>query len=200
MADMGLKVNVHAGFLTTEQAEDLVRAGVGYFSVDVHQDPAVIGPVLHLDRKPEEYAGLLRTILEAGGTLVPHLTAGFGTCDLVESAAVVKEAGLSKAVLLSLVPTPGTAFDFHSVSEETVLSAVDALLDRGFEITLGCMRDRSHRSLERECILRGVREIANMSRDTIRWAEKNGYSVAESRACCCVQAQNRDSVLSDRYP
>ncbi|MDR3206525.1 MAG: hypothetical protein LBT41_05500, partial [Candidatus Methanoplasma sp.] len=161
----------------------------------------IIGSVLHLDRRPEEYAETLHAILDAGGAPVPHLTVGFGSRDLIGSAEAVKEAGLSRVVLLGLVPTPGTVFSSRSVSEAEMISAVDVLSGMGLEATLGCMRDRSHRSLERECILRGVKGIANMSRETLRWAERNGYSVSESRTCCCCAGpQNIESVFSERYP
>jgi uncharacterized radical SAM superfamily protein len=181
----GLRVNVHTGFIKRDDAERLVAAGVREFSVDVHQDPDIIRDVLRLAVRPDAYSDLLDNIIAVGGRPVAHLTAGFGTADLEMSADLVKKKGLREGILLALVPTKGTITEHSLISEDAVVDAAKMLIDMNFEVTLGCMRPRVHRALERRCITAGVRKIANPSRGTISWALDNGMKVIVKRMCCC---------------
>jgi uncharacterized radical SAM superfamily protein len=185
----GLKVNIHTGFMTKEDAERLVAAGVDVFSVDVHQDPAVIRNILNLSVPKSAYSDLLDNIISAGGRPSPHLTAGFGTEDMVMSAELVRSKGISEVTLLVLVPTKGTVTEDNLISEDAVLDSVRMLMGTGLSVTLGCMRPRVHRDLEIRCIEAGVRKIANPSRGTISWAKENGLKVTEERTCCCITRQ-----------
>ena len=184
-AENGLKVNVHTGFIGKEDAELLVKAGVGAFSVDIHQDPDVIRNILHLEVEEDAYSKTLDNIISAGGTPVAHLTVGFGNEDLMRSAELIKSKGLGTAVLIALVPTKGTMTEKMLISEEEILGAVKELMAMGLEVTLGCMRPRVHRNLEIKCIEAGVRRIANPTRETVRWAKENGMKVIETMTCCC---------------
>lgn len=186
IAATGLEINIHTGFIAEGEARRLVEAGVRRFSVDVHQDPSIIGSVLHLDVPPSAYGDTLSAISDAGGSPVPHLTVGFGTHDLVASAELVRDLGFKEVVLLVLVPTKGTSSEDASLPDEAVLSAVDLLAGMGLEVILGCMRDRSHRGLERRCIEHGVRRLANPSADTVEWCVSAGFEIVEDRRCCCM--------------
>jgi len=181
----GLSVNVHTGFVNKGDAERLAAAGV-MFSADVHQDPDVIRNVLNLDVPPSAYAEMLDTIINAGGRPAAHLTVGFGTADLVMSADLVKSKGLRNVILLALVPTKGTMTENTLISEDAIVDAVRILKEKGFDVTLGCMRPRVHRDLEIKCIEAGVRKIANPSRRTVSWAKENGMEIIEKRTCCCI--------------
>ena len=181
----GLLVNVHAGFISGKEAEDLASAGIGCFSVDVHQDRGEMRSVLHLDRDPEDYSELLDTLISTGVRVVPHITVGFGYNDLALSADLIRSKGLKDVVLLSMVPTPGTIVEESVLDADAVLQAVEILKEKGLDVILGCMRDRSMRDLEIRCIEAGVTRIANPSSETLRWAEDNGYTITERRVCCC---------------
>ena len=182
----GLIVNIHTGFIGKEDAKRLVDAGVKYFSADIHQDPAIIKNVLHLNVDPSAYSDMLDNIIAAGGRPVAHLTAGFGAADLIASAELVRSKGLKDVILLALVPTKGTSTEHTLISEDAIVEGAKILMEMNFSVTLGCMRPRSHRGLERKCIEAGVRRIANPSRSTISWAEGRGMKVIEKRTCCCV--------------
>jgi uncharacterized radical SAM superfamily protein len=184
-SENGLKVNVHTGFINKEDAERLVNAGVGAFSVDVHSDPDIIRNILHLEVEENAYSEMFDNIISAGGRPIAHLTVGFGRDDLIGSAELVKSKGLDEVILLALVPTKGTMTENLTVSEEEILDAVKELTEMGLTVTLGCMRPRVHRDLEKKCIALGVRRIANPTRETIRWAKENGFNVVERMTCCC---------------
>jgi len=181
-AGMGLEINVHTGLVNINDAERLVACGVSAFSVDVHQDPAVIRNVLHLTCGPEAYAETIDSIVSAGGRVVPHITAGFGTADLVLSAELLRSRNITEITLLALVPAEGTEVQAH-VPRESVIGAASLLMGMGFAVTLGCMRGRDHNT-EIGCIEAGVRKIANPSARTVRWARDNGFEVVEIRKCC----------------
>ena len=184
-ASNGLKVNVHTGFIGRKDAESLVKAGVGAFSVDIHQDPDVIRNILHLEVEENAYSETLDNIIAAGGNPIAHLTVGFGRDDLIRSAELIKRKGFAGAVLIALVPTKGTMTEKMLITEEEILEAVKELMGMGLDITLGCMRPRVHRDLEKRCIEAGVRRIANPSRETVRWARERGMKVVEKMTCCC---------------
>ena len=185
-ASKGLKANVHTGFISREDAASLVRAGVNVFSTDIHQDPAIIGNVLHLDVAPEAYGDMLDNIISAGGTVKPHITAGFGAANAALSAELIKSKGLKEVILLALVPTKGTITENVLISEDAVLGTLRTLIDAGLSVTLGCMRPRAHRELEIKCIEAGVRKIVSPSRNTVMWAEGKGFRIVEKRTCCSI--------------
>jgi len=185
ISDEGMVLNVHMGFSPKEEIIEIGKLNV-IFSVDIHQDPGVISSVLHLDRSPAVYSQLLDTMISTGKKVIPHITVGFGTDDLYLSGKLVKSKGLDKIVLLTMVPTEGTAVEDVMIPEDAILSAVDMLIEMGLDVTLGCMRDRRLRTLERRCIERGVSRIANPSKETMNWAKDNGYEIIEEKLCCSV--------------
>ena len=181
----GLLVNVHAGFISKEEADELAGSGISCFSVDVHQDRGEMLTVLHLDRDPEDYSKLLDILISTGVKVVPHITVGFGYNDLNLSGELVASKGLKEVVLLSMMPTEGTMVEESVISEDAVMDAVGILKEKGLDVILGCMRDRSLRTLERRCIEAGIMRLANPSLETLNWAEENGYSVEKRKVCCC---------------
>lgn len=184
ISNLGMKVNLHPGIMT-EKDSDLFSGMDGvYLSVDVHQDPEIIRKVFGL-RSPEVYRDTLDVALSTGCNVVPHLTVGLSDEDLKESARLVKEKGIDDVVLLSLVPTEGTEFEENEVTEDEVINAVKFLTDMGFTVTLGCMRNRKMRNLEKRAIKEGVRKIANMSLETEEWAKSEGYEISREEMCCC---------------
>ena len=184
ISDLGLLINVHSGIIDLYDAKLLVSSGVNCFSVDVHQDPDVIKEVFHLEG-PEVYENTIDAIIEAGGTIVPHLTIGLSFKDLIKSAELVKEKGLNSVVILALVPTKGTVFENNHISEDEIVNSIKAIMDMGLNVTLGCMRDRRMRDVERRCVELGVTKIANMSQDTEKWAVSEGYKIIKKNGCCC---------------
>ena len=184
-----LLVNVHSGFITKMEAEELAAAGVSCFSVDIHQDSGEMRTVLHLDRDPSDYSELLDILISTGVRVVPHVTVGFGYNDLALSADLIASKGLKDVVMLSMMPTEGTIVEESVLTTDAIMDAVKILQDRGLSVILGCMRDRSLRDLERRCIEAGIDRLANPSAETLRWAEENGYTVVKKDICCCFSEE-----------
>lgn len=184
ISESGLKVNVHPGIMTAEDSGLFSEMQGVHLSVDVHQDPEIIKNVFRL-KGPEIYRDTLDAALSSGCPVIPHLTVGLSETDLRESAYLVKEKGIKDVVLLALVPTEGTDFENSDLTENRVIDAVKLLVGMGFNVTLGCMRNRKMRNLEKRAIEEGVRKIANMSSETELWAESEGYEAAREEMCCC---------------
>lgn len=184
LSDLGMKINLHPGLLTEEDIPLFSNLEKVYLSMDVHQDPDVIRNVFHLADK-EIYSEALDVALSVGCKVIPHLTVGLSEKDLVESTKLVKEKGIKDVILLGLVPTEGTEFENRDVTEDEIVDAVKLLFESGFNVTLGCMRNRKMRNLERRCIEAGVRKIANLSKETEIWAKLEGYTVLREDICCC---------------
>jgi len=189
--ETGLLFNLHAGLVDRDDAEALSRSHADLVSLDIHQDPEVISGVLHRPGGPESYRESLEALLDAGLEVVPHLTVGLSRDDPILALDIL-EGKVSRVVILVLIPTPGTPIcDMPMPADEEVLALVEAILDRGMDPVLGCMRPRGNHSLEIECVKRGVRSIALPSRKTLAWAESSGYEIKELPICC---------ALSDRWP
>ncbi|MGI6471845.1 MAG: radical SAM protein [Candidatus Methanomethylophilaceae archaeon] len=184
ISDSGLKVNLHPGIMTEDDIVLFSGMNGVCLSVDVHQDPKIIKDVFKL-KGPEVYRDTLNAALSAGCDVMPHLTVGLSDADLKESAGLVKEKGIKNIVLLALVPTEGTPYENNDLTEDGVVDAVRFLIDMGFTVTLGCMRDRRMRTLEKRAIKEGVRKIANMSLETELWAKSEGYEIFREEMCCC---------------
>lgn len=184
LSDLGLRVNIHPGLITEDELPLFSNLKKTYLSIDVHQDPEVIRKVFHLS-DPDIYAKTLDVALSAGCNVIPHLTVGLSEKDFFESVKLLKEKEIKDVVLLGLVPTEGTEFEHRITAEDEIVGAVKTLIGTGFNVTLGCMRDRRMRNLERRCIEAGIRKIANLSQETECWAKSEGYEVLRENMCCC---------------
>lgn len=185
-ADNGMRVCAHTGFQKDEEIRRLIDAGVTDFLIDLHQDPEIIRNVLGIPREPGEYSDLIDSILEHGGKVTVHLCFGFGKVDYELSKELMKRKGIREITVLTLVPTEGTCIEDSVIAEDTVVDCIRDLIDSGFEVTLGCMRDRSLRGLEKKSIDLGVRKIANPSTDTELYASEKGLSIVKKNTCCCL--------------
>lgn len=190
--ELGLLMNIHAGKVSQKEAQALALSTADVFSLDVHQDPAVIEGPLHRAGGKEAYISSLDALLDAGVEVVPHITVGLSPDDALSSAEMLSGKGVRRTVVLVLIPTPGTPICGRPMpNDDDVLEVVDMLMQEGIEPIMGCMRPRGNHYLEIECLKKGVSTIALPSRKTVDWARGNGYEVQEVPLCC---------ALSDRWP
>lgn len=182
----GIRVCAHTGFQTKDELKKLIDSGVSEFLIDLHQDCEIIRNVLNLERSPDEYSELIDNILELGGNVTVHLCLGFGRIDFELSKNLLKKKGISDVTILTLVPTEGTCIEDSVLTEDAVMYCINDLIESGFNVTLGCMRDRSLRDLERKCIDAGIRKIANPSSETEKYAEEKGLLTIRKNTCCCL--------------
>ena len=182
----GLRVAVHAVLPTAEECRVLVEAGVESICLDIHGDQDVISDVLHLGVSPNEYQHSLIAARDSGARVFPHVTVGLSTTDWEEALRMIANCGVKEVAILGLVSAPGTPMEGEEASEDEMVDAFDIAFALGLEPTLGCMRPRSLRNLEKRLLEMGVRHFASPSRSTLVAAEKNGLQVVETATCCCI--------------
>ena len=185
-----LKVSVHPGLISEQEAADLVEAGVDIFCIDIVQDPSVIGNVLGLDIAPQAYEDALASLFRAGAEqVVPHLCVGLNGAERAgERAAVEMLAGydISSLALLSFIPTAGTRMASSPiVSDDHFLEIVEHAVDTVHcPVNVGCMRPRGNVGLELKCCDAGISGIAVPSGETVRRLERLGVKVERKEICC----------------
>ena len=182
----GLRIAVHAVLPTAEECRLLVDAGVESICLDIHGDQYVIRDVLHLSVSPEDYMRSLTAARDSGARVFPHVTVGLSTSDWEQALRIIADCGIGEVAILGLTSAPGTPLEGIEASEEEMLEAFRTAFSLGLEPTLGCMRPRSLRNLEKRLLQMGVRNFASPSRSTVAAAEESGLKVVETDTCCCI--------------
>lgn len=185
-----LKVNAHIGLSSTAEIGELVRVGIDAFSVDIYGSDATIGDVLGLKVHVEDYFRVLRDLMERGAYVAPHICVGIhggrieGEVEALERLAELEPKTL---VLISLIPTKGTAYEgIEPPSADDMLMVVRTarrLMPRT-RILLGCMRSRLTRTVEYEAIRAGADGIVLPSPETVKRLRADGFRIRERDECC----------------
>ena len=186
LSAQGKRVAVHTVLPSAEESKALAESGVECICLDLHGDPSVIRNILHLDASPDDYERALIAARDSGARVFPHVTVGFSPSDWRYSLEMLARNQVREFAILGLVSTPGTPLEGREASVEEMVEAFRTALDMKLRPSLGCMRPRSHRSLERKLLEMGVREFASPSRNTLREAEAMGLQLVEEGLCCCL--------------
>ncbi|MFN4133413.1 MAG: radical SAM protein, partial [Candidatus Hadarchaeales archaeon] len=136
----------------------------------------------------------IKTLKKNVGEVVPHICIGLdggkikGEFRAVELAAEINPRLL---VFLVLIPTPGTPFEKITPPRQEEVGMVIKWAREKLpetELALGCMRPKlvKRAELEISAIASGVRRVVMPSRETLEWAQKNGFYVKRLDACCSV--------------
>lgn len=186
-----LKINLHTGLVDRETAEKVGISGVDKVSFDLLGSNETIEKVLHMNRTVEDYVRSYEYLADSGVSIVPHILAGFhygqplGEVKAVEIAARFDP---EKAVLIILIPTPGTRMEgMKSIS-------VDDVLDIGREmrskmegdLVLGCMRPKGEQVLEFSLLESGFNGIVMPSRETLKRCRNEGWTLRSEYQCCAI--------------
>jgi uncharacterized radical SAM superfamily protein len=188
-----LLVNAHVGLAPRNELEELVRAGVDAFSVDVYGARSTIREVSGLGVGPEAFLGVVTDLKDLGApTVAPHICVGVergvvvGEMSALESLAPIRPDAV---VLLALMPTRGTPYEGTSPPTDgqvlEVVRMARATLP-GSRVLLGCMRPRNRQAFETEAARAGVDGIAMPSRGTVSSLKADGWEVTEKRTCCVL--------------
>ncbi len=182
----GMRVAVHAVLPTAAECRELAEAGVEVICMDLHGDEDVIRDVLHLNASAQDYRESLVAARDSGARVFPHVTVGLSRQDWEGALRMAAGCGVRELAILGLMSVAGTPLEGTEVSEEEMLEAFRTALNANLEPTLGCMRPRSLRHLERKLLHMGVRNFASPSRSTVVAAEEEGMTVVETATCCCI--------------
>lgn len=201
LKEMGLRVIVHTGLLDRETARGLGAVGVDQALLDIVGDEETIRQVLHLDRRPQDYAEALTALREAGIPVAPHVIVGLHFGQLrgeLTALDIIHRVGADVIVLVVLRPLPHTPMaERPPVEPEAVgrLAAAARLLNPTVPLTLGCARPPgpAGREIEHLCVLAGVNAVAYPDPTTTRLAEERGLEITFVEQCCTLAVDDGPS-------
>ncbi len=186
----GLKLNLHAGLVDEEEAEELASVAE-VVSFDFVGDDEAIRDVYGLDKTVADYMASYRA-LRRHVRVVPHITIGLNGgrhSGELRALELLGELGVDEIAFLALVPTPGTRFaGSHAPGPERVAEVVARarLLFPDIEISLGCMRPKGadRLAIDRAGIDAGVNKLVVPPREALNYASKRGLEVRFGDECC----------------
>jgi len=188
-----LKINAHIGLTSRDEIAKLVESGIDSFSVDVYGSDDTIRDVLGLHAKVRDYFEVISNLNDAGAPVVaPHICIGVHAGDVkgeFDAIDALKELSPKELVLISLMPTAGTAYEGISPPSKDAMTAVimrarERLPDT--RLLLGCMRSKRDRSWEYDLVAAGLDGIVLPSASTVDWLRKDGYSIKKRSVCCSI--------------
>ncbi len=193
LREMGLRVIVHSGLVSEEDALALRRAGVEQVLLDVIGDEATIREVYHLDRAPADYARALENLRRAGLSIAPHIVAGLYRGEFrgeYEALRIITRAEPEVIVVVVLSPLYGTPFEGVEpppAEEVARLVAVARILNPSAKLNLGCAKPAGSKAeIEALAIDAGVNTIAYPTEEALEYAEKRGLELRFSELCCTL--------------
>ena len=190
----GLFLNVHTGFLTEIQANNLNQAGIDCASVDVVGDDSTIRTVYGLHhRTTADYISTLTALENSGLPTAPHICVGLSNGKLVGelNALQLIESTIKPKllVIIALMPTQGTPMADSQPAQPFDAARICALARLLFpqtEIALGCMRPGGaiRHQMEKLAIEAGITRLVQPTKATIQYLEENDYILNTRKACC----------------
>jgi hypothetical protein len=191
-ATTDLKINAHIGLVSRTEIRKLVGSGIDAFSVDVYGSDDTIREVLGIDARVHDYFRVVEGLQTEGALVAPHVCIGIhggelrGEFEAIERLAHHSPKAL---ILISLIPTKGTAFqDVRPPDKGMVTSVVKRAREALPEtrILMGCMRSKRDRSWEPDLVAAGLDGIVLPSPKTVAFLRANGYSVKKRAVCCSM--------------
>ncbi|MHA2405398.1 MAG: hypothetical protein ACXADB_02960 [Candidatus Hermodarchaeia archaeon] len=189
-----LYLNVHTGFLTETQANNLNQTGIDCASVDVVGDDSTIHTVYGLQhRTTADYISTLQALDTSGLPTAPHICVGLLNGKLageLNALQLIKSTIIPKLlVIIALMPTKGTPMVDSPPAQPFDVARICALARLLFpqtEIALGCMRPRGgiRHQMEKLAIEAGITRLVQPTNATLQYLEKNEYTVNTQKACC----------------
>ena len=191
-----LFLNIHTGFLTNSEAEQLARTGIDCTSVDIVGDETTLHAIYGLKhRSTTDYTITLKALKNAKLPVAPHICVGLDHGQLSGELAGLQliHSILHPKVLviIALMPTQGTPMANSPPATPLDVARVVALSRLLFpecEIALGCMRPRGvvRIELEQLAIHAGVTRLVLPTKATIQYLQHNGYTIRTKNACCVM--------------
>jgi len=189
-----LKINAHIGLSPRDEISELVKSGIDAFSVDIYGSDDTIRDVLGLRAKLQDYIEVISNLHEAGAPVVaPHICVGIHGGDIkgeFNAIDVLEKLAPKELVLISLMPTSGTAYEgVAAPGKEMMMSVVLRARDRlpDTRLLLGCMRSKKDRSWEYDLVTAGLDGIVLPSASTVERLKMEGYSIKKRSVCCSIR-------------
>ena len=174
-------IAIHPGFLNATLASKVAKACDIAF-VDLPSRNAIKN-VFRLDATQHKYFHTMEMLIENGLKVSPHITAGlnFGEIEEWEILDELKGYKVEKIVLNFILPTTGTSFENVEIEMEEAIKFAKEARKKFADVAIGCMRPRN---LDIPLIEAGIEEIANPSKEAMRYMIEKGIKF-ETRDYCC---------------
>jgi len=188
-----LKVNAHIGLTSADDIGALVESGIDAFSVDVYGSDTTIHEVLGLNSRVQDYLKVIDDLEQSGAKVVaPHVCIGIHEGELkgeFDAIGALKPHNPKTLILISLIPTKGTAYeDVPAPSADTVIAVILRAREElpSTKILLGCMRSKLDRSPECRYVAAGLDGIVLPANSTVAQLTTEGYRIRKRSVCCSL--------------
>lgn len=185
--DTGLIINVHSGFLTREDANEIKKSGVDAISVDFVGSDETIERVLRIPFKVSNYETTVRALTEEGINFIPHICVGLDYGNIVgeyRAIEILKKYPIKSLTLLVLIKnelekTNSVNYDIQSIKNFFIYTRNSFPFAK---LSLGCMRPRL-KELDETAYL--FDNIVNPTKNMIKLIRNEGNIVVKE-ICCSV--------------
>ncbi len=201
-----LIIKLHAGFVDTTLAEDIVSAGIDIASVEVVGSNETIKEIFDFNASTNSYVNTLQNLESAGMPyIVPHICIGLHYGEIngeFKALKIIKEScNPSLLVMIVFRPTKGTVLENCKMPSISDISTVVKKAKEMFpykDISLGCIRPRARcrEEIELAALQAGVTRMEIPSENTLKAAEDMGYTIRTINACCALPEELEDRAIA----
>ena len=192
--ELGMRVVVHSGVVSSSLADGLAAAGVDGVMLDVIGSEQTIRDVYHLELTPADFERSLMLLAEQHLRIIPHIVIGLhygrliGEWDALEMIAGHQVAALILVVLTPLVGTPMSHLPPPPLQDATAFFAHARTRMPAVPINLGCGRPMGAMkvALDRAAIDEGLNGIAYPADGIVAYARERGLEPTFDTSCCSL--------------
>jgi uncharacterized radical SAM superfamily protein len=190
--DLGLKIVVHTGLISYEDAKGLSDAKVDAALIDIIGSNETIKDVYRLNASIEAYESSLRALRMAEIPLVPHVLIGLHYGKLkgeYKALEMISNYDPAAVVIIAFMPIKGTPMGNLNPPRPydiiKVLTIARFLLPNT-PLVLGCARPTGNHRVETDtlAVKAGVNAIAFPAKSAIELANEYRLEVSFSSKCC----------------
>jgi lipoyl synthase len=192
--ELNIKILVHTGLVSPEQADALAEASVDMAMLDIIGDDQTIRDVYHLKAGIVDYERSLKYLIDRNIPTAPHVVLGLHFGQIrgeAEALKIVSRFPVRTMVLVGFRPIPGTAMAkaFPPSPEEMGnLFVLARHLFPKIPVVLGCERPLGKHRRKTECLAieAGLDGIAYPSDQALSLAEEKGIRTDFHTGCCAL--------------
>lgn len=191
-----LILNVHTGFLTPTEAQQLADTGIDCASVDIVGYDETIRSVYGLThRSIHDYKATLLALKATRVSVAPHICVGLHHGRLLGELRALQliHSVLQPPILviIAFMPVQGTPMAEEQPAQPEDVAKVCALARLLFpktEIALGCMRPGGAlRKKTEELVIRaGATRLVQPTKASLQYLQENDYDIRTTQACCVI--------------
>lgn len=196
--------NSHLGIADSQIIHQLTEAQIDLVSFDLVLNPKVIRDIFHSSHTVDDYIKTYKTLQEENIRLVPHVLIGsyFGRISTeIETLKFITENPTEMMVFIVMIPPKlngkyDSRFNFILPEDVARLIFIMHYFNPKMELSLGCMRLRSHkfRKMEKWGIQAGLTRIEMPGKKTEDWLQKEHIQIDRFDACCAISETHEQEL------